>query len=308
MSETLILHHRYTSPYSEKVRQTLGLTNISWHSVHAPFYPPRPALDPFLGGYRRIPVAHIGADFFCDSRLICDEIARLSDKPECSPYTQTEEIQTYLEEIESTVFYNMLGSIPVKGALKAMVKVVPPRHWLSYLKDKKAIKAMSPMEFPEQEQAAAGWLAFLQDLDQRLYGVNHLFDAPAPTIADLTAAEFIWWRQQMEGKAIFEGFKHISAWFKRVSAVGHGKMVKIRSADAIAAANASRPRLIPEAMKQSDLIGTKVAIKPTETMPIASEGILVGEDEQRWILARESDFGNIVHLHFPKVRLKLTQV
>lgn len=64
MTDTLILHHYDASPYAEKIRLMFGLTGTRWQSLIAPVQPPRPSVDPLTGGYRRIPVAQIGADIF----------------------------------------------------------------------------------------------------------------------------------------------------------------------------------------------------------------------------------------------------
>ena len=67
MTETIILHHYDASPYAEKIRLMFGLKGMRWHSVLSPEQPPRPNVDPLSGGYRRIPIAQIGADVFCDT-------------------------------------------------------------------------------------------------------------------------------------------------------------------------------------------------------------------------------------------------
>jgi len=78
----LILHHYPMSPFSQKTRSMLGYANLPWQSVITREMLPRPHLQTLAGGYRKIPVAQIGADIFCDSHSIASEIARLSDKPE----------------------------------------------------------------------------------------------------------------------------------------------------------------------------------------------------------------------------------
>ena len=57
------------SPYSEKLRLTMGLLKVRWMSAQVAAYPPREALAALVGGYRRIPVLQIGAHIFCDTRL-----------------------------------------------------------------------------------------------------------------------------------------------------------------------------------------------------------------------------------------------
>jgi len=58
----MILYHHALSPYSEKIRAMLGYAGMRWESVIVPEMPPRPQLDRLAGGYRRVPVAQIGAD------------------------------------------------------------------------------------------------------------------------------------------------------------------------------------------------------------------------------------------------------
>ena len=62
MTETLILHHYDTSPFSEKVRVALGVKGLAWSSVHVPNTMPKPDVISLTGGYRRTPIAQIGAD------------------------------------------------------------------------------------------------------------------------------------------------------------------------------------------------------------------------------------------------------
>jgi glutathione S-transferase len=81
----LILHHYWTSPFTEKVRLALGLKGVSWRSVEQPTIMPKPELLPLTGGYRKIPVMQIGADVYCDSQCILREIERRHPTPSLTP-------------------------------------------------------------------------------------------------------------------------------------------------------------------------------------------------------------------------------
>ncbi len=61
----IYLHHYPASPFSEKIRALLGVLDLEWYSVETSIIMPRPLLMPLSGGYRRIPVAQIGADVYC---------------------------------------------------------------------------------------------------------------------------------------------------------------------------------------------------------------------------------------------------
>ena len=70
----IIFHHFDASPFSEKVRLAFGLKGMAWRSVRVSPIMPRPDLMPLTGGYRRTPTMQIGADIFCDTRIILSEI------------------------------------------------------------------------------------------------------------------------------------------------------------------------------------------------------------------------------------------
>src|SRR3569832_236144 len=81
----IILHHYDYSSFSEKVRLIFGLKLLSWRSVIIPAISPKPDLVPLTGGYRRSPVMQIGADIYCDTRLIAMELERRYPQPSLFP-------------------------------------------------------------------------------------------------------------------------------------------------------------------------------------------------------------------------------
>src|SRR5947199_3130106 len=81
----IILHHYESSPYSEKIRLAFGIKGLAWSSVQIPRIMPKPDLMPLTGGYRRTPVMQIGADIYCDTRLILPEIDARHPSPSLEP-------------------------------------------------------------------------------------------------------------------------------------------------------------------------------------------------------------------------------
>jgi glutathione S-transferase len=77
----LILHHYDFSNYSEKIRAAMGYKGLDWTSVNMPPVMPKPDLVLLTGGYRRAPVLQIGADIYCDTRLILRELDRRYQAP-----------------------------------------------------------------------------------------------------------------------------------------------------------------------------------------------------------------------------------
>src|SRR5947207_9028130 len=81
----LILHHYDFSNYSEKARLALGYKQLAWRAVIIPPVAPKPRLTPLTGGYRRTPVLQVGADIYCDTRLILAELERRKPEPTLFP-------------------------------------------------------------------------------------------------------------------------------------------------------------------------------------------------------------------------------
>lgn len=75
---SVYLHHYPASPFSEKARTLLGYLDLEWHSVETSVIMQRPLLMPLSGGYRRVPVAQIGADVYCDTKIIARALAELA--------------------------------------------------------------------------------------------------------------------------------------------------------------------------------------------------------------------------------------
>src|SRR6266481_10085343 len=86
MTNTQIIFHNYQrSPFSEKLRLVFGLKRLAWASVEIPNMMPKPDLVALTGGYRKTPVLQIGADIYCDTKLILREIERRHPSPSFYP-------------------------------------------------------------------------------------------------------------------------------------------------------------------------------------------------------------------------------
>ncbi|HET8705072.1 MAG TPA: glutathione S-transferase, partial [Pseudomonadales bacterium] len=130
MSE-LILHHYPYSPFSQKVRAMLGYAGLSWQSVITKEMPPRPMVEQLVGGYRKIPVAQIGADIFCDSHVIAEEIARLSRLPDLVLENCSADAQAFVTYSESTAFFSY---VMTAGSAKLYKKVISSMSFLDILR------------------------------------------------------------------------------------------------------------------------------------------------------------------------------
>ena len=302
----IILHHKDVSPFSEKIRLLLGYTNMSWQAVQAPLTPPRPSIDPLVSGYRHIPVGQTGADVFCDTKIISDEIAHLSGMPELSPFSQPKHIREYLTHMESTVFLACCAGAPATGVLRALIQQVKLSAWPNYLKDKKYLFSVANMEV-DRESSKVQWQEFLIDLNNRLKG-DFLFEQNKPGIADFCAVHMIWFRIGMEGRKIMKGLENIERWYDRMIGFGHGRKQEITAEISLDIAQKTNPREIRSSLSRGEMIGKRVSIAPTDISTAATRGVVVGEDSNCLILARETETAGTVHIHFPKEGYTYTAV
>lgn len=300
----IIFHHYDLSPFSEKVRLMFGYAGLPWQSLLSPEMPPRPNLDPLTGGYRRIPVLQIGADLFCDTRLISEEVAVLANKPELAPGQTETELQSYLANLEGPVFWACVLSIPLSVTLKQLVKSLGVWQTLRFLKDRAGMGKNARMDTPSPKEAAQQFQQHLEELEQRLQG-DFLF-GPAPTVADFAAYHTLWFKRVVGKLPLPAGLPRVDSWFQRCSALGHGDRQEITQEQAFAAARENSPRTIADELLQDSRVGSRVSIGPSDYGRDAVSGTLVGCSATRYVLARDTgDFG-MLHVHFPSAGFELT--
>jgi len=294
----MILHHYEMSPFSEKIRLMLGYSGLPWQSLLSPEMPPRPNLDPLTGGYRRIPVAQLGADVFCDTRLISEEVAVLAGKPELAPQSADTDAQDYLAELESKIFWACVLSIPVGVTLKQLVSNMGIWQSLRFLRDRASMGKSARMDSPSPKQAVQQFQQHLEDMEQRLRDNFLLGDTP--TIVDFSAYHTLWFKRVVGKLPMPEGLPHVQAWYERMTGFGHGKREEISQAQAFSAAQHNTPRPIPDEYTLESSIGESVSISPTDYALDAVRGTLVGHSPTRYIVSRESESCGTLHVHFPR--------
>ena len=106
----LILHHYDLSPYAEKIRLVFGLKALPWRSVRIPIVMPKPDLVELTGGYRRTPTLQVGADLYCDTKVIARALERIAPHPTLYP-ARSEAILPGLSRWAETSFMMVVTAI-----------------------------------------------------------------------------------------------------------------------------------------------------------------------------------------------------
>lgn len=284
-----------------------GYTNYSWQSAISPAAPPRPIVDPLAGGYRKIPVAQIGADIFCDTRIISAELAELSHTPELDAGKCARAIQEYVAKTDSdTALAVFTCGTPLYMA-KMLLTNFMPWEAARLVKDRAKMSREMSVKRYNPRQAKPVVAGFVADLEQRLSGQPYLF-GDSPCIADFSAFHLIWFGGKTQGFAFISKAPQVRRWFKRISQMGHGNKTSINKSAVFEAAREGEPRALSPELLTEKLVGQRVKIGPNDYAQKSVIGTIAGGDDFRWVLARETDEFGRLHVHFPKQGFELVEL
>ncbi|SDW81474.1 glutathione S-transferase family protein [Marinobacter mobilis] len=303
----LILYHYPMSPFSEKIRAMLGYAGLDWYSVLTREMPPRPELEQLAGGYRKIPVAQIGADVFCDTRTIAAEIAALSGKPELDLAQCDEEVQAYVDDVDRELFVCCLLA---SGSWKLGRKVLASMSLTDVARllwDRINMGRKARVKVRGIGHARARVREHLRATDERLQHQDFLF-GDRPCHADFSTYHSLWFMRDLAESRQLEGFKHLQAWMARIREFGHGREQPLTSGQALAMATDAEPRPIPHDWRHGRLVGREVSIAPSDYGQAPTGGVLVGHGPECWVLERQEAMLGRLHVHLPTAGYTLAEL
>lgn len=306
MGTTMILHHYENSPYAEKIRLMFGLSNTAWLSLLSPVWPPRPNVDPLTGGYRRIPVAQLGADIICDTCLISKEVALLTGNADLSPDNMSAPAQALMQQAETKVFFAAVAAVPQLRLVGTMLKEFGLVGTYKFAKDRTGMLKGGTTRPPSPEKAKKLIADLLADLEIHLEK-NTWLNGDKASVADFAVYHPLWLHLHAARTELVAG-PNTTRWYKAVTALGQGQRKEITQADAFAAARDNVPRPLPQEAKDNDLeLGQVVSVSPSDYGLVPITGRLVMVTDDRMIIARDTEQFGIVHVHFPREGYSLTQ-
>lgn len=304
-NKEIILHRSLGSPYSLKIQSMLSHAELPYKSVIASKGVPRDIQEKLTGAYsRRIPIMQIGADVFCDTDMICSEIASRSGKNYLSSRYLDEKELTFLLEIENVYGKSLLALLSKWQFIKGYFKMIPFNHAITFLIDRaKLAKKINPKTQPSQEENKRLANDFLDKLEAKLD--DHLFlnKNNKPSSVDFTAFTHIWYTNQLRNLDLVKNYPRIHDWLARMNQIGSGNFIEIKPEKALVTASSKTPRDIPEQMTKSERVGTSIEFTPNDSLSLINspiKGVLVGEDEYKLIIQRKTPETGIVHIHIPK--------
>lgn len=275
----------------------LAYSKTPWCSAISPPMPPRPIVDPLVGGYRRIPVAQLGADLFCDTRIISSEIAEIATKPQLEFANCSCTEQDFIGKIGAEYFMAIVQTAKPSSVLRMLVTRYWPWQILSLMRDRAGVAKTSALPRVKREEQINRADEFKRQLAKLLENSTYLF-GEQPSLGDFAAYHLIWFADLTRPGSFANDEPKVTAWQNRLANLGHGEQTKISKKQAFAAAENNTPRAVT-IENTSSLAGKTVAIGPTDYAMDTISGVLIAADKDRFILARETTKFGQIHVHLP---------
>ena len=289
--DRLILHHHDPSPFAEKIRLAFGIKQLAWSSVQIPMAMPKPDLTALTGGYRGTPVLQIGADIYCDSRLIVAELERRFPDPlllRSGPLVNFG-LQHWSDEAvfppgAALVMHECAAAMP-DGLLIERAKYFTDLDFARFGQD--------AAYFREQLSAHAALIeAQLGD------GCDYLL-GDTPEWADIGAYFPLWMlgARVASGPSILAGRSALARWQGRMAAFGTGERSEISSQEAIDIARSANLADGPP--------GDAVRVFPVAHPETAVTGTLIESGDSQIIIRRHDDRAGNLAIHFPRIGYRI---
>lgn len=293
----LILHHFDISPFAEKIRLALGLKQLTWRSVQIPLVMPKPDLTELTGGYRKTPVLQIGADIYCDTQRIAQELERRFPNSSLFPGGSRGLCQALA--YWSDVAFFRPGAALSLGTNDALPEDI--------LRDRRAF--FSFIDFESLPQALPHYLSEFRSqlalLDDMLADGRAFLLGEQPAWADILGVFPVWMCRGniRDGDALLAEFTRLADWERRVKALGHGERQELSAEEALVIARDATPAG-GDRVDERDPLGLRrgdpVRITSQDYGAVPVEGVLESLTVSEVALRRHGKRVGEVVVHFPR--------
>jgi len=293
----LILHHYDISPYAEKIRAILGFKRLAWRSVQIPIVMPKPDLTALTGGYRLTPVLQVGADVYCDTKVIARRLEEERPDPTLYP-CGTAALERAMSVWGEAIFAPLITLGVARRAfpedfVEDRKKLVP----IPGAFDAEKVRPVVPSRLDHVR-------ANLDLLERQLADGRPFVLGDAPSLADFSIYHPLWAvRRNLVSLPFLDGFGPVGAWLDRIAAFGHGTPTEMASEDAVRVAREATPATTSAedpADPSGRRLGDALRIFPEAygRDPVAGE-LVFADAHEIAIRRRDPRAGEIV-VHFPK--------
>lgn len=295
----IILHHYPESLFSEKVRLLLGHLGLAWRSVVISNVMPRPLLMPLSGGYRKTPILQIGANVFCDTRVIARALARAAG--DSSLYDAAFAATRTAEWADSTLFQITVALNFRPDAVGAMLGRLSADQIAAFQKDRAELSGGAQIASLPAAAAQGALREALVDLETTLERSAHVC-GERPSIADFSVYHCLWFLNNNPVNArLLEPYRAVTGWMRRMAAIGHGTHEPLSAEAALEHGRDETPHLpdIGFAPLPGFALNDAVRVTPTDYGRIPVAGSLAAWSEHEIVIRREDPLVGAVMVHFP---------
>lgn len=304
----IILHRTVTSAYSQKSIFQLQYSNLPWHSVLANKAMPRPIQQTLVGDFsRRIPILQVGADIYCDTKLISNKIAELAQQPNLSTQQQDPELVSLINHIEMRGLGAILGILTPWNFIAGYTKHGGIKNACDFIKDRAALAKQYPdllKDRPSKNEAQQIAHQYFQYLEQQLDSDQFLY-GDSLSAADFSAYTAMWYLHVLTNSKVLRNYPKLSSWLENMLALDakyHRPIDELSGQRAIEIAKAYQPQAIDEAMRCEPQQRTVYFNDPLlgQNIKLGLNGLLIGESDNELIIERENLHTGKLHIHLPK--------
>jgi len=297
---TPILHHYWGSNYAEKARKILALKGVAWSSVIIPDVMPKPDLVALTGGYSKTPVLQPGADVYCDTKRIADELEARYPEPTLFPGRR--------DGIVDVIQYWADGALTLAGGRYLIGR--SHENWRPEFHADRAALWGVPVDLERMARSAERYrqqlVVYLEWISMMLGDGREYLLGAKPSLADITCHHILWFLDTGGEKAtdVLQAYPSILAWLERVTAIGYGSFEDMSASDALdvalKAVPASKPKVDApnrEALSEGDRVSVRAEIAGRD--PVAGALHIL---TTRHVAVRVTGerVGEVV-VHFPRV-------
>jgi glutathione S-transferase len=307
---TPILHHYPASPYAEKIRLMLGFKKLTWQSVRIPEIMPKPDVVALTGGYRRTPILQLGADVYCDTRLIQRALERLAPSPTLFPHGDSLSVLA-LSHFGDQVLFDV--TVPIafgdEQGFRVFFPEATPESIKRFREDRAAMRKNSLHRRGSPGECRAVYAFITPRVEAQLvHGGPFLFGS-APCVADFSIYHPYWAISKVPQRAgLLQAYPRLAAWLDRMKEIGHGSATDITSGQALEIARTSRAAMPskPRALEPEGFeLGQTVEVLPVDYALDAVRGQLVECSAEEISVRREDPRAGTVTVHFPRMGFQL---
>lgn len=289
-----ILYHYPMSPYSEKVRLAMGLNNQAWVSVVVPAQPPRRSLEDLVGGYRRIPVLQIGAQFYCDSELALMALFGTTSAA-WGLDADDEALRRWAEE---DIFFAVIAAAPPLKVLKYLFGQLGLVGIARFIRDRSRMMRDATVTVKASVVAAASVEKYVLHLAQ-LLAARPFLSGPRPGYLDLCCYHPLWMALAVDKGAAASWPLKVQEWITQMGQLTHGVSASA-SRGSVAEAITSDQVEISGEVSSPHHYGETVAVAPLDYARDETVGELLMLSDDRIVIRRRFETEHSIYLHFPR--------